>query len=204
MALIILSIVLLRRIRNLFDDAIYKLLIASTIFSAGAEIAFTTYIGVYDAANMAGHLFKLASFYLVYRAIFVTAVRDPFSIVFKELKKKEELLIEAYASMEKKVQEQTRDLNIILDNSPFGISKIIDRKQVMVNRKIVNLFQYSKDEMENQTTRKLYPSDEAYEKLGQEAYPALFSGQVYETLQELVRKDGAHIKVRYVGQAVDP
>jgi hypothetical protein len=28
-----------------------------------------------------------------------------------------------------------------------GISKIIDRKQVLVNRKSVELFQYAKDEM---------------------------------------------------------
>jgi len=56
-----------------------------------------------------------------------------------------------------------QELNIILENTPIGISKIINRKQVLVNRKIEDLFQYTKSEMEFQTTRKLYPSDAAYE-----------------------------------------
>lgn len=96
------------------------------------------------------------------------------------------------------------EFNIILENAPIGISKIIDRKQVLVNRKNVELFQYSKEEVEFQTTRKLYPSDEAYEKLGQEAYPILAQGLVFETVQNLIRKDGAHVLVRYIGKAIDP
>jgi PAS domain S-box-containing protein len=113
--------------------------------------------------------------------------------------------------LEQKVEERTAtlssvmlEMSIILENAPIGISKIIDRKQVMVNRKTLELFQYSKEEMGSQTTRKLYPSDEAYEELGQAAYPVLAQGLVYETVQELVRKDGTHILIRYVGKAVEP
>jgi PAS domain S-box-containing protein len=98
----------------------------------------------------------------------------------------------------------THELKIILENAPIGISKIIDRKQVLVNQKTIDLFQYSRDEMEFKTTRMLYPSDEAYEKLGKEAYPTLAQGHVYETEQELIRRDGAHIFVKYVGKAVEP
>jgi PAS domain S-box-containing protein len=104
-------------------------------------------------------------------------------------------------------QEALTDLmqeqQLILENAPVGISKVIDRKQVLVNNKTVELFRYSKEEMEFQTTRKLYPSDEAYEKLGQEAYPVLAQGNTFETVQELIRKDGAHLLIRYVGKAVD-
>jgi PAS domain S-box-containing protein len=121
-----------------------------------------------------------------------------------ERKRAEEALERSRNELELRVQERTAELNIILENAPIGISKIIDRKQVWVNRKAEELFKYSKEEMEFQTIRKLYTSDEAYEKHGQEAYPALAQGMVYETVQELIRKDGVHVLIRYVGKAVEP
>jgi len=98
------------------------------------------------------------------------------------------------------VQEQT----IILENAPIGISKIVDRKLVWVNKKTQELLLCSKQELEGQSTRKLYPSDEAYEKLGQEAYPELARGAVFETVQTLRRKDSKNVIVRYIGKAFDP
>lgn len=94
--------------------------------------------------------------------------------------------------------------HIILENVCVGISKIINRKQVWVNKKTAEMFQYSKEELEGDTTRKLYPSDEAYELLGKTAYPILASGNTYECIQELIRKDGKSILVRYNGKAIDP
>ncbi len=89
-ALILASIVLLRRVRHLFNAPIYRLLIAQAVCTAWAELAFTSYLGVYDFANMFGHVCKLFAFYLIYRALFVIAIRDPFSIVFRELKQESE------------------------------------------------------------------------------------------------------------------
>ena len=111
-ALIILSIVSLYRIKNSFNERTYRLLIAAAISLVCAELAFTSYIGVYDFANMLGHIFKLISFYLVYRALFATAISDPFSIIFMELQQNEEQLLVANAAIENKVQEQTRELNV--------------------------------------------------------------------------------------------
>ncbi len=107
-------------------------------------------------------------------------------------------------TLEQQVEERTNELNIILENAPIGISKTIDRKQVLVNRKTVELFQYSKEELKVQSTRTMYPSDEAFEKFGVEAYPQLAQGKIFETVQDLVRKDGTHLQVRYVGKAVAP
>ncbi|MBU5637039.1 PAS domain S-box protein [Geomonas sp. Red69] len=106
----------------------------------------------------------------------------------------------AHDELDRVMQEQS----IILENAPIAIFKIVDRRQVWINRKAEELFQYSKKEMELQTTRKLYPSDEAYEKLGREAYSVLAQGLPYETEQELIRKDGARLRVRYVGKAIYP
>ncbi|GFO60553.1 hypothetical protein GMST_28780 [Geomonas silvestris] len=96
------------------------------------------------------------------------------------------------------------ELNIILDYAPVGISKMVGRTQVWVNRRTVDLLKYSKEEQEQHDIRKFYPSEEAYRKLGEEAYPALAAGEVFETVQDLVRKDGVHILVRYIGRALEP
>jgi len=114
-------------------------------------------------------------------------------------------------SLEHRVEERTaevasimQELNIILDNAPIGIAKLVDRKQVWINRGLVELFLYSKEEQKFKTTKFIYPSDEAYEKLGSEAYPVLAKGDVFQSVQEMVRKDGIHIFVKFTGKAIDP
>lgn len=93
-AMILASMYLLRRIRSSFDESTYRLVMASSLCSVCAEIAFTVYIGVFDFANMAGHFCKLAAYFLIYRALFVTGIREPFSILFREFKLTEQLLRE--------------------------------------------------------------------------------------------------------------
>jgi PAS domain S-box-containing protein len=103
-----------------------------------------------------------------------------------------------------KLAKVMREQQIILENAPVGIYLVIDRKQVWVNRKAEELFQYSKEEIEGQTTLKLYPSPEAYEQCGKAAYPVLAQGLEFEDVQQLRRRDGSRIWIRYVGRAVAP
>ncbi len=127
-----------------------------------------------------------------------------------ERKLAEGALLRARDELELRVEERTRqlaatthELSIILDNAPFGISKTVDRKQVLVNRKTEELFQYSREEMESETTRNMFPSDEAYEEFGQRAYPLLAQGLVFESVEEIIRKDGASLLVRFIAKAVE-
>ena len=105
---------------------------------------------------------------------------------------------------EENQQKIMREQQTILETANVGISMMVDRKQLWVNRKTVDLFQYSKKELEGHTTRKLYPTQEAYEQLGREAYPTLLLGHLYETEQKLIRRDGTPIWVKYNGKAVEP
>ncbi len=75
-------------------------------------------------------------------------------------------------------QEIMREQSIILDNSPIAISMIVDRKQVWINHRTEEMFEYSREELVNQTTRKLYRSQEEYDRLGTEAYLVLAQGRV--------------------------
>lgn len=85
-SLILLASLVLSYInRNNFDKSIYKYIILSIIFTIVSELAFTFYISNYGLSNIIGHFFKLVSFYLIYKAIIVKAVREPQKTIFMKL-----------------------------------------------------------------------------------------------------------------------
>lgn len=89
------SIVLLFQRRGAFDKNVFRLLIASIVLTILAELAFTFYISVYGFSNLVGHYLKIISFYLIYRAIIATGLEKPYSLLFSELKQKEESIRES-------------------------------------------------------------------------------------------------------------
>jgi PAS domain S-box-containing protein len=97
-----------------------------------------------------------------------------------------------------------REQSVILDNSPVGICLLVDRRFVWANEKMAEIFCCPKSELIGDTARKIYPSQEAYEQLGKDAYPEIAQGREYVTVQKLVRGDGSQIWGRYNGRAVDP
>ena len=101
---------LLYRIRDSFSSGTYRMIMASYLLTIVAELAFTTYFSVYGLSNMIGHYLKVIAYFLLYRAIFVTAIQDPLGTLFKELKQSEQSLIEAKNSVEQQVTERTAAL----------------------------------------------------------------------------------------------
>lgn len=77
------SIWLLNKNRKRFDPGIYKVLFGSLVCTIISELAF--YVSNYGASNLVGHYFKLFSFYLIYKAIIETGIRQPYGLIFKEL-----------------------------------------------------------------------------------------------------------------------
>ncbi len=90
--ILLASIALLMRRRDEFDAGVLRWLVLSVIATVGAELAFTSYASVYDGSNLVGHFFKLASFYLIYKAIIVTGLVRPYDLLFRNLKRSEETL----------------------------------------------------------------------------------------------------------------
>ncbi len=88
------AIVQVVRAREHFAPRVAGLLIASMAVTMASELAFTLYTDPYGPANQAGHLLKIASFYLVYLAIIRTAVVRPYNLLFRDLKQAEERLRE--------------------------------------------------------------------------------------------------------------
>jgi len=86
------ALVLLFKKREHFDGRVFQMLVGSIILTIGAEWAFTFYISVYGLSNLTGHLFKIASYYLIYRALIVTGLKEPYALLLRELKKEQEAL----------------------------------------------------------------------------------------------------------------
>jgi hypothetical protein len=81
---------LLWRDREAFEPHVSRMLLAAIALMIAAEMAFTLYTDVYGLLNLVGHYFVLLSFVLIYRALIHTVLREPYSLLFRELKQKEE------------------------------------------------------------------------------------------------------------------
>ncbi|MBM4278202.1 MAG: PAS domain S-box protein [Deltaproteobacteria bacterium] len=88
------SMALLIRKRSEFDRYVLICVVWSIIATIISELAFTFYISVYGLSNLVGHLFKIISFYLIYKAIIETGLTKPYSLLWRNLKLSEEKLRE--------------------------------------------------------------------------------------------------------------
>ncbi len=117
---LILFICLLIIIKNKdeFDKKVFSLMISSIIATMIAELAFTFYIGVYDLSNLVGHIFKIISFYLLYKSIIQIGIEEPFNLLFRKIKRSE------------------LELKNIIEHSGAGITMLNqDGTYLLVNKK---------------------------------------------------------------------
>ena len=109
-AFLLTSLYLFYRKRKCFDNKVVFLIAASIGCTVLSEISFTAYVSVYGFANLVGHFSKLAAFYLIYQAILVTGLQQPFALIFRDLKQAEESLRKSQDTLEEKVRERTAEL----------------------------------------------------------------------------------------------
>jgi diguanylate cyclase (GGDEF)-like protein/PAS domain S-box-containing protein len=116
-AMILAAVVLFHQVRATLDPTTYRLLQVVALLTMAQEIVFTAYPSAYDLGNIAGHFLRVAAYYLLYRALFVTALRDPFAILFRDINASHLALIASQeeihrlnAGLERRVAEQTVEL----------------------------------------------------------------------------------------------
>ncbi len=108
-----IGLLLLHKNKERFDKDIYLLLFLSILCTMVSELAFTFYISNYGISNLVGHYFKIFSFYLIYKAIVETGIREPYNIIFKELDASNKSLkkeISARIKIEKEREKLVHDL----------------------------------------------------------------------------------------------
>ena len=116
------ALALLFKNRREFDQRVFQLLAVSISFTITSELFFTFYIHVYGLSNLAGHCFKIISFYFIYKAIVETGLKSPHSLLSKNLEEKSQNL----AIREKAIESSLSGIaitdlsgNLVYANSSF-------------------------------------------------------------------------------------
>jgi len=78
--------------RRSFDSRVLWLILSSLILSIATGLAFTLYADPFGIMNAVGHFLQIASFYLFYLAFIETSLTKPQDILYRKLKRNEEIL----------------------------------------------------------------------------------------------------------------
>ena len=111
-------------------------------------------------------------------------------------------------SERKRTEEEIRHIdaiqNLIMENSTIGISLVRHRVFEWVNARVGELLKLPIDKIQGASTRIIYPSQDAYEKMGGIVYPILTTGKRSDNTLQLKRSDGSLFWCRFIGKALDP
>ena len=131
--ILILVLFLLYKQKINFKETVYLHLSVAILFTIIAELAFTFYVSVFGFSNFIGHIAKLISFILIYEAIVVTSLHNPFDTLFRNLKSSEE-------SLRHERDQLARSNTIIRDfNKSLNVVNSILRHDLLGNLHSVNL-----------------------------------------------------------------
>ena len=142
------AIGLLLNNRQSFDSRVLRILVSSIILSIATGLTFTLYTDPFGITNLVGHLFQIASFYLIYRAFIETSLTKPQEILFRKLKQHEEKLEENLQRLD--------DTNVAL------------KQEIAERRQAEEALQKARDELELRVEKRTEELSKAYEELQRE------------------------------------
>lgn len=88
---------------TVYREKIYVLFVSALIISIVSGLAFTLYKSVYDTYNLVGHLYKMVSYYLFFRLLFIYNVSRP----YEELHKAQQEISQHAVNLERIVEQRT-------------------------------------------------------------------------------------------------
>lgn len=80
-ALLAISVLNYLRMRKLFSHKVLLYILSSVLLTIASEICFTLYNNFSGIPFFVGHLLKFFSYWMVYQAIVVTTLKEPFSVL---------------------------------------------------------------------------------------------------------------------------
>jgi diguanylate cyclase (GGDEF)-like protein/PAS domain S-box-containing protein len=141
--ILIYGLFLLYKNRDYFKENIYNLIFVSIILTILSEISFTFYIDVYGFSNITGHIFKLISVILIFKAIVKTGFMKPYDLLFRELKIKNKKLEDKSVEL----QEQNHFFSITLNSIGDGVIVTDDNGNIKrLNQKAQKLTKWGIEE----------------------------------------------------------
>lgn len=130
-------IILLKHHKKDLNPTLYYFMLWSAIATILAELMFTFYINIYGLSNMLGHIFKLISFYFIYKAVNENSLQQPYQSLFNKLQTKKQKL-------EKEKNKLQKYLNIL-----DGIFVVLNKEgQVkLINQQGCKLLGYAQEKI---------------------------------------------------------
>ena len=91
----------------------------------------------------------------------------------------------------------------IFRSTPVGIGVVIDRIFVIVNDYLCTMIGYSREELIENSTRMVYPTDEEYQYVGREKFDLIGKHDIGSVETRFKRKDGSVINILISSSGID-
>lgn len=137
-AMFVTAGVLLSKHRAKFEPTMLKWLFISLGCFVGSEVSFMLYATPGGLSNLVGHLFQVAAFFFMYQAMVVTALVNPFALLFRELSERETSLVEANARL--RAVASISDTAISTLNFDELVTDLLERLRNIMDADIAVLF----------------------------------------------------------------
>jgi PAS domain S-box-containing protein len=175
------AMALLWRRREEFDPGVLHLLLGAIALAAGSELAFAFGGRVSHRAGVAGHLLKISSLLLIYKALIKTGIRRPYSRLARNLELGEALV------------RRERDFADSLMDTAQVMVLVLDRQGRIrrLNPAGERLTGYTLAQVQGRPFWEVFPAPEAVDA-AQEAFYHLIAGDFHQADEtECVAKDGS-------------
>lgn len=167
--------------RSTFTREVYLLLSAAIVAAIAAELSFTLYADPDAVANFIGHLLKVVTFFLLYRAVVETVLVTPFDVLFGDLKR-----------VTRELGESEARFRTTFERATVGIAHIdLSGRWIRFNARLPVILGYEPDELEYHRIEDItHPEDRLSER---PLIDRLAAGEIdeYQLEKRLIAKDGS-------------
>lgn len=101
------------------------------------------------------------------------------------------------------LERSTRELSAILDTASIGIAVVRNRVFVRCNHRYDEIFDLAPGSLVGESARRLFNSDEEFQRVGEQVYAEFAAGKVHHREQRYLRRDGKTVWVRVSGSPFD-
>ncbi len=178
-----------------FDAAVRRTLIGYLAISALSEMAFTSYIGVYDGVNQLGHVLKVVAYAFLYKATVRAALVTPYAVLFRDLQAARDNLEATVAERTAALASANRTLDALFAASPLAIMAMdLEGRVTLWNPAAERLFGWTAAEVVGGRLPTADSSERPYQSA---TFARVLGGQAHMGLElERRRKDGSTVAVR--------
>jgi PAS domain S-box-containing protein len=174
------AMALLWRQRREFDPGVLRLLLGAIVLAIASEVALTFLAGVSAQAGLAAHLLKIASLYLIYRALIATELIKPYNRLFHNIRVSGEVVRQEKDFADRLI-EMAQVIVLVLD----GEGRII-----RLNHMCEAITGYALADVRNRLFWEVFPAPEEVDEV-QEAFFDLIAGDYSQSWQiDWLTKDG--------------